>query len=239
MSEFSDGATTPNEPAETPEVQTENYLEQFVGEGKQYATIEEAATGLAKKAVHADKHVETLLSEKQALEAQVQKARSIDDILEAISQQAPEPAPVTPETPVVTETPVDVDSIIGEIEKRNANAAAAAKRQEAVQAAWDKLVDPAVFGSMEAAKQAVQQYIGGNESRKALVDTMAVADPDNLIKILKPNRVDTTFTENHESASFEGVPQGALTWEYCKHIRKEKPELYNSKAFQQRMHNEL
>ena len=42
-----------------------DYLSEYVGEGKQFASIEEAAKALAKKAKHADAFIETLKNEKE------------------------------------------------------------------------------------------------------------------------------------------------------------------------------
>lgn len=244
MSEFTDGVTAPEEqPQENAEQSTtEDYLAEFVGEGKKYQSVEEAAKALAKKAVNADTFIETLKTEKQELETKYNelstKNRSIDEIIQAI--KTPE-SNLEQQTPVQQEPEMSVDAIIAELEKRNQEKSEAEKRTERVRTTWERLGTEDVFGDMEKAKAAVATYIGDDTSKKALVDQLALVDPDGLITLLKQNKQVVTFTEEHNARSSENTTPvtGKLTWDIVNKIRKDNPELYNSKAFKNRMHHEL
>lgn len=237
MSDFTDGVTAPEQTTQGD--QTEDYLAQMVGEGKKYASVEEAAKALAKKAVNADSFIETLKTEKQQLESQYNELqtrnKSIDEIVQALRK--PEP----PTQAAQPEGTMSVDEIIAELEKRNDQKSAAQKRAEAIQSTWQALASEEVFGDAEKAKVAVATYINGDTNRKALVDQMALADPKGLITLLKQNKDVITFSENNTGIVTEPgeSPTGKLTWDIVKRIRKEDPKLYNSKAFQNRMHQEL
>lgn len=243
MSEFTDGATTPTEePAG--ESTTEDYLAEMVGEGKKYGTVEDAAKALAKKAVNADTFIETLKTEKRQLEEQYQELqtrnKSIDEIVQALRQ--PDPPKQEPPTPKEPEQDnMSVDQIIAELERRTQEKTAAQQREDAIKKTWEALGSPEVFGDLDKAKTAVASYIGKDPNRKALVDQMAIADPQGLVALLKQNREVVTFSENQTGKATEpGMSNtGKLTWDAVRKIRKENPKLYNSKAFQQRMHTEL
>jgi len=240
MSEFTDGVTAPAVTQEQVD-QTEDYLAQWVGEGKKYQNVEEAAKALAKKAANADTFIETLKAEKYELESKYNEIqtrnRSIDEIIQAIKQ--PEP-PKPKEEPVNTQN-LSVDEVIAEFEKRSQQKQQAEAQQTRIKSTWEKLSSQEVFGDIEKAKVAVATYIGNDPHRKSLVDQMAVADPEGLVTLLKQNKAVVTFSEDYSTQSSDPnvTPQGTLTWEIAKQIRKDNPKLYHSKAFQNRMHTEL
>ena len=236
MSEsFADGVTAPEPKDET---QTEDYLSNLVGEGKKYSSVEEAAQALAKKAVNADTFIETLKTEKQQLESQYNELqtrnRSIDEIVNALQTPAPSqiPEPRTEEQPQVINVQEEVAKVLSERDKEQ-------ERQKRIADAWDKLSDS--FGGLDTAKTAVASYINGDETKKGLIDTLAISDPDALVKILKPASEQTTFSEPTSGVRTPAATgtMGRLTWEDVQRVRKEDPKLYNSKDFKQRMHNEL
>ena len=234
MSEFADGVTAPVVESAP---QTEDYLSGLVGEGKQYGSIEEAANALAKKAVNADAFIETLKSEKHAVEAQYSdlqtRNKSIDEIVDALKT----PVAVQQE-PVANqqEPPKDLDA---EIRRVVAESEAEVKRTQAISNTWDDLAKS--FGSLDAAQAAVSTYIGGDEKKKSIIDTLAMADPAALITILKPTSENVTFSANQSGDVGSGQPNttGKLTWDEVWKTKQENVDLYNSKAFKMRMHNEL
>lgn len=239
--EFTDGGTPPTEPKSddggTPTVT--DYLVELVGEGKKYATLEVAVEALAKKAVHADKHIETLLSEKQVVEEKFQTAvtqnKSIEDVLAAINASTVEPKPETS----VSETPLTLETILAAVDKDQMGKADTTKRQKLINATWDMLASEKAFGTTEAAQVAVAKYIDKNSDRQAAVNAMAIADPDGLFALVKSGGESVQFTENYEGVHIEGVPNGKLTLAIIKEIREKHPEIYKSKVFQNRIHREL
>ena len=85
----------PTEPVAT----TGNPIEELVGEGKKYRSVED----LAKAYKNADQFIETLKTEKRTLEEQyhdaIAKNRSIEEIIEALNKQNEVVPPTIPATP--------------------------------------------------------------------------------------------------------------------------------------------
>lgn len=240
MSEFTEGVTAPVvQPEVVPPTEgPASYLADLVGEGKSYTTVEEAAEALAKKASHADKHIETLIAEKKAIELQYQeistKTKSIDEVLAAINEQNIQ-EPVVPKVEGTSTQQLTLDDVDAYFKQQGV----AQEKKASISKSWERLASEGVFGSIDKAKQAVALYIKDNPARKALVDSMAVADPDGLIRILKPDVSTVTFTESHEGVKFEGLPSGKLTWAMADKVKKENSKLYYSPAFRKKMQEEL
>jgi len=248
MSEgFSDGATTPEATVETKAEQAERkYLEELIGEGKKYKSLEEGFEALAKKAEHADNFIETLKSEKQQLEQQYQeqttKTRTVDEIVELLRPQVkPEPTHVeTPKKEDVSKglTLEDVQKFLEEKEQRTT------AKQKAEQL-WNRLSSEEVFGSPAKAKEVVAKYINGDSAKKTLVDQMAMYDPSGLELLLKSSVsqesnvsfMDTSSSE--KNSEIVTIGKNKLTWDIVNKVRKENPKLYMSKEFRERMYNEL
>ena len=237
--EFTEGVTAPQgEPQEEVGSQTERYLDQFVGEGKKYSSVEEAAEALAKKAVNADKHIQTLIDETTQAKEKLAHQKTIEDVLAAIREEQTIVAPqVVNETPATTGQAPDVNKAVEEAMK---DWKAAEQKKNAVTKAWESLASPQVFGDITKAKAAVAQYIKDNPSRQALVDQMAIADPQGLVRILKPDAQGVVFTEPAQGSNTGNQPSsGALTWDEAWKVKKENPKLYRSAAFRKRMQEEL
>lgn len=248
MSEsFSDGATTPEATTETNvEQQEKNYLEELVGDGKKFQSVEEGFAALAKKAEHADTFIETLKTEKQQLEQQFNeqttKSRTVDEIVELLRPQE------TTST-VVSELPKSVETSKGltleDVQKYLEEERMKTSAKQKAKQLWTRLSSEDVFGSTQKAKEAVAKYIGGDTTKKALVDQMAMYDPSGLELLLKAsvkpeNEVSFMETSSSEKNSENFTPSSdKLTWDIVRKVRKENPKLYNSKAFKQRMHSEL
>jgi len=247
MSEgFSDGATTPDVTTETKVEQTERkYLEELIGEGKKYKSLEEGFEALAKKAEHADNFIETLKGEKQQLEQQYQeqttKTRTVDEIVELLRQ--PTPAPTKVEEPKKEDQPkgITLEDVQRFLEEKEQLSTAKQKADNL----WARLSSEEVFGSAAKAKEVVAKYINGDSAKKTLVDQMAMYDPSGLELLLKSSVsqesnvsfMDTSSSEKNSEAVTIG--KNKLTWDVVNKIRKENPKLYHSKEFRDRMYNEL
>jgi len=238
---FTDGVTPPDK-ANTDDNQTTDvtaYLAERVGEGKKYETLEIAVEALAKKAIHADKHIETLLTEKQTvakqLETTLTQSKGIEDVLAAIND-AGNKLPVVNETPV---EPLTLETVLAAVNANSTEEIKATKRKETISATWDMLAEKEAFGTPEAAKAAVAKYIGSHTDRQTVVNAMAISDPENLLALLRKYGESVQFTEDYEGIHIEGVPNGKLTLAIIKEIREKHPEIYRTKAFQNRIHMEL
>lgn len=240
--EFVDGVTAPEETQSQEQPvndQEQDYLAEFVGEGKKYSTVEDAAKALAKKAVNSDQFIETLKSEKEELRRQYEesltRSRTVEDILSAMQEKPVVEEPMQQDS----KGPVSIDEVLAEIERRNQERVAKETKQKALADAWDKMSE--TFGGLDQAKIVVKDYIGNNEARKVLVNTMAVADPEGLVRLLNAKKQDTTFMDDMPSKTIDttSAPTGKLTWDIARQVKKDNPKLYNSRAFQQRMHTEL
>lgn len=239
MSEFTEGVTAPEKKEEgTKTEEPSSYIAAFVGEGKQYTTVDEAAEALAKKALNADKHIETLITEKKTVEQQLQeeraKGKSIEEVLAAINDTK-EPVQMQQTQQQQEANNLTIEDVANYLKEQQT----ATSREQAKASAWDKLASEDVFGDLDKAKIAVAEYIKDNPARKAVVDTLAVSDHSELIRILKPEGKKVVFSETQEGFKFEGLPSGKLTWEIAQEVRKKDPKLYNSHAFKKRMHEEI
>lgn len=244
---FSDGVTTPAQSADDQSTeQTEkNYVEELVGEGKKFDSVEAAVNALAKKAEHADSFIETLKTEKQQLQEQyteqTTKSRTVDEIIELLKPNPPQQAPVQPEPKQEQTKGLTLEDVQNYLAQERTKTV----QQEAANKLWTKLSSEDVFGSREKAEEVVTKYISNDPVRKALVDQMAVSDPTGLEMLLKSTVVkseDVSFMDTGTDKTTEDQvfqPKGTLTWDAVRKVRKENPKLYNSKAFKNRMHNEL
>ncbi len=215
-----------------------DYLANFVGEGKQYSTVEEAAKALAKKAVNADQFIETLKQEKLALEQKASEGKTVDDIIAALNkEQVPDTTTQTDTNETVPQG-LTVDKLEEWYVQREAKKAEAATTQAAVDAintnqkkAWEHLSKSEAeggYGSLENAKLAINKYVGNDPAKAEVVNNLGGYDPEGLSKFLKA----TVQTEAVNFSSDEGVVNtpsygqtGALTWEKVKAAERENPKL--------------
>lgn len=237
MSDFVDGATTPNEEPQVPNTEktpeTVEELANWVGEGKKYKDVNE----LAKAYKNADQRIEELRLETQRLaseKAEVEtKSRSVEEILEALKQ----PEPVQ-QAPVQTEkTPtVDIDSLL---ERKLLERDAATTKKQKVEATWAIMSD--AFGDRTNAALAVKAYIGDDEGKKAVINSLAVSDPTGLLKLLGKDveKKPVSFTDGKSKLSAQVDLSSELTWETAQQVRRSDPKLYYSHEFKQRMINEI
>lgn len=91
---------------------TPSVVDQLVGEGKKFKTVEEALQGK----VEADSYIDELKTKLSSLEAEVSKGSRIDELLSQLQDKAISPAPIleTPNTDSVPQLDVsDLKSLVG------------------------------------------------------------------------------------------------------------------------------
>lgn len=205
----------------------DNYVEQLVGEGKKYASVEE----LAKGTLHANQFIETLKTEKQELEeklgiqqAQTSHLETIESLLKESIQpkQEPEPVVTEPVQPKAEPEPVkEPNTIPVDVTLR--------MNQFAKQAV-DKYGDAATAGKY------LQEYIGGDKGKQALVTQLMQTDPDALLKILPDGNQSKSFSPTGSTvATPTPSDYQGMTKSQADQVRKENRRLYESPAFQTKL----
>lgn len=228
---------TPSEP---------DYLAEFVGEGKKYTTIEDAAKALAKKAVHADQFIETIKREKQEIESKLAEAeartKTADEIVELITtkafypgdgqQQAMNQDMTAQQTTPSGLKPEEVEALV---EAKLRDRALALERRAQKEKTWGLLVQE--FGSDDAVKQRLLDYAGDNPVRREAVDKLGFTDPAGLVLLLKSATSEKEQFSPDRSREHTGDPtvKTGLTWSKAKELKRTDPRKYNSLAFQREL----
>lgn len=209
--------------------QTESIVNELVGEGKKYKTVDD----LAKAYKNADQFIETLKTEKRTVEEQyhdaLAKSKSVEEILAALN----ETKTTIVEVPTQTQAPIDVR---GEVDKVLAERATAAKKKELADTSWKKLGD--LYGDLDKARVAVTEYVGGDPVKAKLIETLGSTNPDEMVKFMASMRKPVeTFTDDGAGSNSDpnAIPTG-LTWKLAKDIKKNNPRLFNSMKFQTALH---
>lgn len=214
-------------------------INEFVGEGKKYATQEEALRALAKKAKHADEFIETLKSEKQQVLNELNETRgkvqTAQELLELMRNNEPAEehsnSSSSEQTPTLTREDL-MRTMEGILQQRES----AAKRKAQFEASMKTLAE--TFGSEKAARESIANFIKADPSNKVIVDTIGVSNPAKLAKLMKeelgepeafsPDRTTSVTTR------FDKVVQG-LTWTKAKELKRSNPAMYNSVKFQRKV----
>jgi len=225
-----------------------SYFDRLVGEGKKFATPEEAIEALGKKAEHADSFIEELKNEKRILEDQYKevntKVMTQEEIFNAIlnkddtslkenNQDAQ--TVVTEEKFTPDQVKKIVDSVLQEKEQVRESEAKVKKAMEYLEEQ---------FETSEKVRDVINAFVGDSEEKRTVVDTLALTDPERLAILLKGSPDAVNFTRNGEHKS--GFPtqdalrgQDQLTWSEAKKIKRENPVYYRSIDFQKKMNNAI
>lgn len=100
---------TPTQPQLPPEVA------EFIGEGKKYASLEDALRSIP----HAQKHIQTLEQEAKEIRERLEAQETLKEMLEAVRSNTPQDPPKSPTTPVID--PANLTQIVNQtIEQREA-----------------------------------------------------------------------------------------------------------------------
>ena len=198
------------------------HLDKLVGSGKKYSDTENLAKGYA----NLESLVETIKLEKAALEEKIGIKESQDSQLDTIvnllkaepakePEKEPEPAPVPTKEPEKNEDPPTL-SIHAKMNME--------------QFARDAVN---TYGDAKTVGKHLQDYIGDDKGRQALVNTMMQTDPSALIKILPAK--DKSFNPTGSGGTPQSNTTLPLTWEDCVKVRKEDPAKFSSPQFVSKM----
>ena len=232
--------TTPTNTSSADRQSEQDYLSEWVGEGKKYASLEEAAKALAKKAVNADTFIEVLKREKADMEAELRKAKTMEQIVaELRRQEEPTSTNTSVKTPPIRD---EVIAVLKDYEAQKLQEQADKQRVEQARQNqtkfWDALTAK-VGGDRELAKRLVVNYIGSDQTKRETINMIGATDPDALLVMItsKPETVQFLQGAGGGTVGSSGTTStDTLTWSQAQKLRKENPEVYKSRAFQQKLH---
>jgi hypothetical protein len=233
------------------ELDVDKFVQENIGEGRKYATPEDALKALVKKAAHQDTFIETLKLENQGtqrdvenLQAKLAEAKKLDDLMAALvgTGAAPDGDDDKPPAPA---NQVDLQKLVKDAlnaeKAAEAEQLSRAQRQANQDKAFQLLAATEGFGSEANAKLAIRKYVGEDKARADLLNRMGESQPEAVAAFLKlqlkddqtlPGTGDTRFNPGSEPVS----RKEQLTWSKVKQIKKDNPALYKSRQFQMRIH---
>lgn len=234
--------TAPNTAPNADQQSEQDYLSEWVGEGKKYASLEEAAKALAKKAVNADTFIEVLKREKADMEAELKKAKTMEQIVAELRRQEDTQPPTERTSNTAPPIRDEVLAVLKDYEAQKLQEQADKQRVEQAKQNqtkfWEALTAK-VGGDREVAKQLVKNYIGSDQSKRETINLIGATDPDALLTMITAKPETVQFLQGlGQSGGGDSKVTGAdtLTWSQAQKLRKEQPELYKSRAFQQKLH---
>lgn len=235
----------------------EAFVQENVGEGKKYGTVEQAIEALAKKAAHADTFIETLKLEKQGVEtekeqlaARLAEAKKIDDLMAVL---APDPDASSgnnaqqngndgdDQGQQVTQEQLQgmVRDMLQAEKQAELENQGKQKKAENQNKAWESLKQ--AYGSEKGAKDAIKKYVGTDKSKADIINRMGEATPEAVAEFLKlhvkPGEAVSGVGNTDLNVGEDFNPnKGLLTWKKVQEIRKNDPKLYKDRKFQLQIH---
>lgn len=227
---FSDGAATQSTAPASATTDAASLLNALVGEKQKYKSVEE----LAKAYANADEFIQRLKEENEALRKQAEKVKSVDDILNQLTQIPPKKA----DTPSQDATTISAEAV-AEIVKNTLTGYETQKTREANLLKADKLMKEK-FG--EKALEVFRNSAQTPEKKKALTELAAV-DPDQFVQIfIQPASGSTTVDQSKvNSAAMANAPSHNSEWskDWVAEVRKKDPGRYWSAEFQYQLQNKV
>ncbi|CAB4170081.1 hypothetical protein UFOVP1528_40 [uncultured Caudovirales phage] len=223
---------TPNDNTSSSGDPTTGPVATLVGEGRKYRSIDD----LAKAYLSADEFLERIKGENAELREQLNKAKTIDDVLERLKTDTSS----TSTDHDVTTSPSglsakDVQRIVSET---ISSAEGTRTRDGNLQKADAEMRK--VFG--DKAGEVFAKEAATPQMRKALMDLAAVS-PEKFVALFAPARTGNTSVESGSSVNSAALNGGNATGregdssckEYYDSLRRKEPAKYYSQAFQLQM----
>jgi hypothetical protein len=209
------------------DISQKNYLESLVGEGKKFAD----ANALAYGKMQSDMFIQRLLNEKRAVEAELAKRQSTEDLIKSLKGNQGDPPPPNHGGERRTEevTGIDPENI-----QRIVQDALATREQETQKVRNLQEVTTALrnkFGQNYAAeleKKAEEIGVGKN-----FLDDLAKTNPKAFLKLVDvdtaPAVPESVFSPPASRIAPVVAPQSqGKTYSYYEKIRKTDPKLYST-----------
>lgn len=211
-----------------------NPLEELVGEGKKFKSVED----LAKGKLESDKFIEHLTKEQEQLRQDLEKYKGLEEKVEGLLKAQP---PATPSTPA-TEQPtgqVDAPDINKLIEQQLSEREKAQLANDNFQKSQTAVLE-AHGGDTAKAKAAIQkraqelgvtpEYLGeqARQSPTAFATLMGLGQ--------RKSPTDQPISSTHRSVPQDGAGPEPGTKAYFDKVRKENPQLYYSASFQKEVY---
>lgn len=208
-----------------------NPLDQLVGEGKKFKTVED----LVKSYTHSQSYIEQLQGENSGLREELSTRQGAEDLFRKIVENKPEPAQpdaapkVSEPNPVGEPEKVDLAQLVrAELEAHSVQQ----RQAENAKTVLEGLVKH--FGSEEEAQKAVQEKAAELGVTTQFLQDVALKSPTAFFNTvgINPNPKDTdqpVLRPDVNTAAFSSKPsdQGAPgTKDYFERLRKENPSAY-------------
>lgn len=233
-----------------PDDHQENPLEALVGEGKKYASVEE----LAKGTLHLTKHLDTIMNEKADLEDKLTRQQTSDQMLSEIfakldgldaggdPNDPDDPTPNQPEHPDNDDGPITVTKVRDLLQTMLTEQDQKKQEQakiEAIKANQAKTLAglEKALGSPDAAKAALAEYVGEDQGRADVLNRMASYDPEGAVEFVvqRTKKEGVSFGDGKTRHVGGEDNASGLTWVKARQIRREDPEYYESREFQNQL----
>lgn len=220
--------------------QSKNYLEELVGEGKKFKTVEELARGKAE----ADLYIQTRNVREDQLREDYLKLREelnakakFEDYLARL--EAPERLP--PQTPVETlerKPAYDPNEIKSLVQNTIREDAALAKADANFKLVQNKLKEQ--FGANT--QQTLQERMESLDLTADDINNLARKSPTAFFNTLGLNQSTESLVptprSTFNSQGFAPASKTDRTWAYYEKMRKENPKAYHSQKITNQMHDD-
>lgn len=227
----------------------QNYLDQFVGEGKKYASVDELAKGMA----HAQAFIETLKSDNEFLKNDLKSRITMEEFLEKnITMSKPESNSSNPANETATGKDSSSHTVVAQALSKDDVMAIViqALQQETSKAARERNVNETlaklreVYGDDYRSKVATKaQELGvGTEFLSSLAGQSPKAFLELVGAMKGPQKVDPSFTppQTRQNPSVPSQPNasGARNKAYYDQLRKNNLNEYLSARVQSQIHKD-
>jgi hypothetical protein len=222
-----EGQTSPQPAAPQTTEQQTSVLTALVGETQKYKTSED----LAKAYANADQFIEQLKEENRQLREKANSAKTIDEVLERISEASKPPQADTPVAP--TQKVEDVQAIVKSALER--------ERTEGTRIGNIKAADAALKAKFGDKAQEVFNSLASTDTIRNSLMEIAAVSPDKFVALFGAlpvptgNSIDSGSTSSFVTSNGSNRAGVEGTKEWAAKMRKDNPSEYWSSEFQSKL----